>query len=522
MLDRRLPRGARVLAPIALLASILLLLVLAGCGSGGSDASSTSASNPATVVPPDAAVYLQATLRPSGDMQDGVVAAARKVLHVQDPGAELQRLVDRGLADSPVPGPPTYARDVEPWLGDRAAVFVLPHGGDKPVAGFVAAVEDRDAFERELGRLRDAGQLRDGGSAGGVAYDLTRDGEPVGLVGDFAVLASTLDAFRAAVGASNGDSLADASRFGDATGDVPDDALAFVYADPKALVEAAGTLRDVPAQLRGALQRLAERGPAVASLTASADQIAIEGSASSRLLATDGSGAEVSVGQLPGDSWLALATPPLGPLVKSALTAAGVHDQAAAQLRATIGLELDRDVLDPLGGLGLFARGQSLLDVGAGVLLQMTSATAAQRLLTQLQVILAGGAGLPVHPTSVQGGSGFDVQIPQSPQPIVVIAKGDRVAAGYGASSAEELLDPQQRFDESSTGKAAIDTLGAGYTPSFVLIVPPLAALLRSLDQLQVVDLSNVLPYVNAYRSLAIGTKRDGDRISVRIVAALR
>jgi len=55
-----------------------------------------------------------------------------------------------------------------------------------------------------------------------------------------------------------------------------------------------------------------------------------------------------------------------------------------------------------------------------------------------------------------------------------------------------------------------------------VLIVPPIAALLRTLDQLEVADLAPAIPYVSAYQSLAIGTKRDGDRTTVRIVAALR
>jgi hypothetical protein len=199
-----------------------------------------------------------------------------------------------------------------------------------------------------------------------------------------------------------------------------------------------------------------------------------------------------------------------------------VHDQAAAQVRANIGLDLDRDLLEPLGGLGLFVRGESPLDIGASALLPMTDAAAAQRLLTRIQAIVGAGLGVPVRPLAASGARGFQVQIPQSPQPIVVLAKGDRLVVGYAASSAQDLLDPQQRFDDSSDGKAAIDTLGDGYTPTFVLIVPPLARLLRSLDQIEVADLSSVLPYVDAYRSLAIGTKRDGDRTSVRIVAALR
>jgi len=517
MLDRRPPRGARVLAPIALLVS--LLLALSGCGGASSSSSSGSKGpDPATVAPASAALYGEATVRPSGEMKDGVVAAARKVLHIDDPGAALTRLFD----DASTTGV-RYARDIEPWLGPRVGGFLaLPaNGNGDPDWALALAIADRSTFEAALPRLR-RGDRHDVGAYRGVSYDQDDKDETYSArVGDFYV-GGTLAGLRAAIDASRGKSLADESRFADATGDVPDDALAFVYADPKALVAAAGDMSDVPAQLRSSLRQLAEGGAAVASLTANADEIAIEGSGSSKLVEQDSSGAEVSVGQLPGDAWLAAATPPIGPLVKSALDAAGVHDRAAAQVRADLGLDLDKDLLDTLGGLGVFARGESPLDIGGGVLLQLTSAAAAQRLLTRLQAIVAAGAGVPVQPAAAAGARGFQLSIPQSPQPIVVLAKGDKIAAGYAASSAQDLLDPQERFDESGAGKAAIATLGDDYAPSLVLIVPPLAALLRALDELQVADLSSVLPYLDAYRSLAVGTKRDGDRLSVRIVAALR
>jgi Protein of unknown function (DUF3352) len=512
---RRLPNGARLAALVAL----LIALVVAGCGSGDTSSSSGDGPDPATVAPADAALYGQAIVRPSGDMKDGVLAAARKVLQIQDPGAKLRTLLDR----LDTRGGTSYSRDVEPWLGQRVGGFLLMRaaGRGNPDWAVAFAIADRGAFHDALPRLRR--DQHEAGSYRGVTYDRnTTDDTTYGApVGDFYV-AGTLTGLRAAIDASKGSSLADASRFTDTVDRVPDNALAFVYADPKAIVAAAGELDGAPANARKALARFADTDAVTASLTATADEIAIEGSGESALTDSFSNGAEVTVGQLPGNSWLALATPPLGPLVREALDTAGVHPEARAQVRANLGLDLDRDLLNPLGGLGLFVRGESPLDIGGGALLQMTDAASAQRLLTRLEAIVGAGLHVPTRPLAIAGARGFQVQIPQSPQPIVVLAKGDRLAAGYAASSAQDLLEPQQRFDDSSDGKAAIATLGDGYTPSFVLIVPPLAALLRALDQLQVADLSSVLPYVDAYRSLAIGTKRDGDRTSVRIVAALR
>jgi hypothetical protein len=517
-MSRRFPHGARVLA------LVVLLIALGAAGCGGSDTTSSSGDrpDPATVAPANAALYAQAIVRPSGDMKTGVLAAAKKVLHVQDPGAQLRRLLDRLSAQ----GSMSYSRDIEPWLGQRIGGFLLMPSGESgnPDWTVALAIADRSAFEDALPRLRRDGQ-RPAGAYRGVAYDKDDvNGTYWAAVGDFYV-GGTLTGLRAAIDASKGSSLADASRFTDAVGSVPDNALAFLYADPKAIVAATGQIDGAPANARKALARFADADPVTASLTATADEIAIEASGGGAQVAqalNSDSDAEVTVGQLPGDSWLALATPPLGPLVRNALASAGVHDQAAAQVQRNLGLDLDKDLLEPLGGLGVFVRGESPLDVGGGALLQMTDAASAQRLVTRLEAIVGAGLHVPTRPLAVSGARGFQVQIPQSPQPIVVLAKGDRLAAGYAASSAQDLLDPQQRFDESSDGKAAIGTLGDGYTPAFVLIVPPLAGLLRSLDQLQVADLSSVIPYVDAYRSLAIGTKRDGDRTSVRIVAALR
>ncbi|HEX4805524.1 MAG TPA: DUF3352 domain-containing protein [Conexibacter sp.] len=512
----RLPHGFRALAAL-----VALLAALAAASCGGSGTSSTSAGpDPATVTPLDAAVYAQAIVRPSGEMKAGVVAAARKVALVQDPGAALRGLLDRDRSNGVI-----FSRDIEPWLGRRIGVFLLLNPADSrhPDVALAAAIADRGAFASAYARMRKR-DVHPAGTYRGIAYvqeggDRTSYAAPVG---DFLVL-GTLRGLRAAIDASKGSSLAGAARFRDAAGLVPGDALAFVYADPTTLVSELGSLRNASPATRRALARYAGAGPVVASLSATAGRIAIDASGDVPHGAVPtGGGGQVSLGQLPGDAWLALATPPLGPVVKATLQGAGVHDGVAAQVRRRLGLDLDRDLLDPLGGLALFVRGSSLLDMGGGLLLRMTSATAAEQLTTRVEAVVAGGLHLAPHPFAAAGTRGFDVLLPQVPQPVAVLTKGDEVAAGYGAASAQDLIAPRRRLDGSAAGKAAIATLGDGYTPSFVLVVPPLVALLRSLDALQIANLSSVTPYLSAYRSLALGTKRDGDRIAVRIVAALR
>ena len=403
MFARRLPHGSRLLALVALLAA----LVAAGCGGSDKQTPSSSAGpDPASVTPADAAFYGQAVVRPTGAVKDGVLAAARKVSLIDDPAAALRRALDE---DSGEGDDVNFSRDVEPWLGQRAGGFLLlPADGASDPDGAVAfAIADRGAFDDALARIRGEAHLRRAGTYHGIAYDEDDSDSSLYLapVGDFYV-AGSLVGLRAAIDASKGESLADASRFQDALDAVPDDALASFYFDPKSLSEALKGEPHAPPQVREAFARLADADPFVGDVTATADEIAIEMSGGGQQV-TDalesGSDAEVSVGQLPGDSWLALATPPLGPIIRNALVGAGVHDEAAAQVSQNVGLDLDRDLLEPLGGLGVFVRGTNVLDIGGGALLQLTDTAAARRLMTQIESIVRAGSGLPTRSLALSG-----------------------------------------------------------------------------------------------------------------------
>ena len=104
-------------APLA--ASALLALlggVLAGCGS--SSTTGTSA-DPASAVPASAALYAGATVRPTGALETNALAAGKALTHQTDPYLRL-------LAILQTPGSATlnFQRDVAPWLGTHAGVFL--------------------------------------------------------------------------------------------------------------------------------------------------------------------------------------------------------------------------------------------------------------------------------------------------------------------------------------------------------------------------------------------------------------
>lgn len=518
-----LPRPAARLRSAALAVLLLLVaLVVAACGS--EDDKQSAAAGPATLAPPAAALYGEALVRPDGDVGEGVRTAIRRVARIDDPGAELVRALDESFAEDA--GTYSYARDIEPWLGDTIGGFLLADAGtdlERPDGAFIVAVRDRDPAQELLDRTRADGDSRRGGTIDGVPYDVDEQEEmAIALVGDFMVV-GTLPALRAAVAASRGDSLADSSRFTDAVDELDADRLAWAWIDPRPLLPLLLAEQDeVDPDLARLLDSDAARNsaPATVSLTARADEIVLEASGDDGILPRPEDDGAVSIRDLPGDAWLALATPALGPLISRSIRDAGQYDTAAGEVRDATGLDLDRDLLGWLGGLAAFVRGTSPLDLGGGLVLGSNDAAASQRLVGRLERIV-GNIGLATAPTTGSG-DGFQVRVPQLPQPVVVLAEGDRVAIALGLSSARDALDPGESFADGEPGKSAIASLGDGYEPSLVLVVDPLLNLLASLGLDSDPDYRSALPYLGAYRSFAAGTKYEGGRVSLRIVAALQ
>src|SRR4051794_38818298 len=220
---RAMSRARLLVLPCLLLIAVLL----AACGGAGGAADA----DPAKAVPAGTAIYIEGGIRPEGDQRDDLMDAARKVLRTDDREAKLHELIDKGLKESD--GPATsYDKDIAPWLGQKAAVWVA--GVDRAKPGYVVlvAAKDKDKAQAAI----DKGAKSEKGvkerSYKGVDYQVDGDGVAAGIVGDFVAI-GTEPEFKRTVAAEDGDSLADEKRFKSAIDDLDDDRIGSFYVDLK-------------------------------------------------------------------------------------------------------------------------------------------------------------------------------------------------------------------------------------------------------------------------------------------------
>ncbi|WP_182908436.1 DUF3352 domain-containing protein [Microbispora sp. H13382] len=158
---------------LALVAAVFVGLV-GGGGVWAASKLSGGGTQPQDVLPANAMAYVRLDLDPAAGQKLALFGIARKFSATRDSfGGDDPRkaLVTALRKDDPGLAKVDYARDVEPWLGDRVGLAVLPaaDGGD-PVGALAVQVKDEAAARTGIGKLG----LGDG--KGGLAF---RDGYAV-------------------------------------------------------------------------------------------------------------------------------------------------------------------------------------------------------------------------------------------------------------------------------------------------------------------------------------------------------
>jgi uncharacterized protein DUF3352 len=461
----------RLVSLLALVAAALALLV-AGCG--GSDES--SGSDPAAVAPAGSPVYIQIALKPEGTLQSNIEALASKVAGVDDLGDLIvEELEDSALSSGEELD---FGKEIEPWLGEQAGISLQEYDGED-FQGFAVAIQSTDtAATQDFIDKQSADEVAEEGSYEGSDFIIEEDDDTaVGIVGDFLVIAEDEDSFKAVVDASDGDSLADEDAYASAIGNAPDGSLADVFVDVGGLIEESGGVIDPEAQQFLETAGIeAKEATAIASLVPGSDQVEINFSTNAAGDNPPTGDASKMLGSLPGGSFAALATADFGKRFSEAIDSldeTGIPGEIEPnELKSTMkaaGIDLEK-IGASVGDVGVFAQGNTEQNLTGAVVLETTSATEATNTVSNIGLLLR-ATGTP-GVTAISGeGTGFSIRSPElGDQPIVVAAKGEKIAISYGLAASALALTAGKgsTLAENPAFKAAGSALGDTPISGFV------------------------------------------------------
>jgi hypothetical protein len=571
------PRARAIVRALAAIASVLAAAALAGCGS--SSAPGTSA-DPAVVVPASAPLYAGATVRPTGAQQTAALAAGRALTHQADPYLRL-------LGALQTPGSPalSFKREVAPWLGPHAGVFVTSLGSSgallslvqqgllggsstiaSPFAGGAGAAAQGalvldTSDEAKARSFLDAQAKRAGAHATsyrGFSYQATSGGLALGIVHRFAVIGSEAGIHGVIDTELGGASLEHASGYQALLASAPAQALAHLYSNPASSTSAAGTsqagqqegLAGVLALLGGAREANVSLVPSANSIAVDADTLAHPTGAPGGLLSSSAQGAP-TLAQLPGESWLAVGLGNVATTLaadvqglRGLLSIAGASPEAPAS--GTLNLKgLFEGLFTPLaalgadtpqarqdfqswmGSAGIFAEGASLLELKAAVEIESTDPARSRAAVAQLgaQLRKAGGSLAPVATSGAEAAIG--ARLPGLPV-VLEIAAGRasdghaEFVLGLGEASVGAALDPPSALSGAASYSAAGAALGEGIKPSIMFDVPTFLSLLEAVGLVEDPTISKFVPYLRTLTTLDGGGRTLGAQAQrFRLVAGL-
>ncbi len=480
-------------------------LVAAGCGGGAAGGEG----DPATIVPADALVYAEVVVRPEGSLRDDALDAAGKVLVTVDPEAKIREFVNHEHLD--------YARDVEPWLGERAGVWVSPTARHDDPGLILLSATDTDEAQASLeAALEREGDTLSDRSHRGHDYVVDGDGVAVGIVDDFAVVGREPN-YKRTIDAAEGDSLGETDEYSDAIDGLEGERLAHFWVDTPGLIQRAQEAR---AEQLSALVPLDDLPPVVGSFTADGEQLAVE----ARMRGADGTafgpllagGSTPLLQALPGDSWAAMGSADVGDTLRRTIDGvAGAIGGLVArrEFEQEYGLDLDRDLLDWIGDVGVFVRGTTPSTLDGGVVIEPTDEDAAAAAFGRIVGAVQVKAEARAEPIDVAGADqAFELRHAHSPCPVVIARGSGLVVVTVGRAAAEAALGSGDRLGDTDLYSEAEELVGM--EPSALVSMPALLAMIEEDEE--------VRPYLEAYSVIAAGMTADGDEAVGRLAAGLR
>jgi hypothetical protein len=511
---------------VLLVAMATAALAVAGCG-GSSD----SGSDPATLAPAKAPLFIEATVQPEGELKSNIEALAKSLGGIDDLGGLIVSEIESSSSseDEKV----DYAKEVEPWLGEKGGLFFQSYDGND-FEGYGVAVQSTNtgATQDFLDKRAEASdEVAEEGSYEGVDYRTeSEDGTTTGVVGDFLVVAEDADAFKAMVDASNGESLADQETYTGAVTAAPSGSFADVFVDIGGLIEQSGGTIDPEAQqFLDSAGIDPEEATAVASLIPGSDQVEIDVSTDLGGNNPPSGDASQLLGSLPADSFAAFAVANFGDRFEEGIDqidANGITGQVPPHKFKSglkeAGIDVEK-IAASIGDLGVFATGNSERDLGGAAVLATKSSKEAINTVANIGLLLR-ASGTPGI-TAISGNlSGFSIRSADlGPQPLVIAAKGERIAIAYGLPAATQALAAESSgtLAESPTYKEAVSALGSTSITGFVDGPAALKLAAALIPPGEKEGFLEAKPYLTKIDYLAIGSGASGEQTTAKLIAGI-
>ncbi|WP_406318163.1 DUF3352 domain-containing protein [Streptosporangium sp. NBC_01639] len=373
------------------LIAVIAALVVALVGGGGAYAVSLlsgGGTQPHDVLPGSAIGYVRLDLDPAANQKLALFSIARKFTATkdsfrgEDPRTALFDLLNKN-ADAKI----NYAADVEPWLGSRIGVAVLPPANGSEEPGFVGAIQVTDAEKAKAGIAKIA------------------DGDKYGIAfrEDYALIAATQAEVDQAAQAAP---LTDLPTFSDDLNDLGETGVLSFWMDAGRVAQLTPQVATQDPAALAQLKNLRVAG----ALRFDEGYVELAGiSRGAQALEGMGEPEVTGIGKLPASTAGAVSFSGLGDVVskqwaqilKSAdQTAGGGLQQFADQAQQQAGLALPADLVTLLGKNLTVAVDGTGLDgdqpkIGARI---VTDPAKAQEVVGKIEKLLAGdgtGGGLP-------------------------------------------------------------------------------------------------------------------------------
>ena len=461
---------------------------LAACG--GSDSEEAAVSNLAKYMPADALVYVEGSVRPEQDVADNVESLSTRIT-----GTSLSDTIDEAL-NSTSGSNITYDTDVEPWLGESAAMYVsadLASEADalssaSPAPGETAYAGVSDASTEDVGLVAESTDVEasqsfidkaaeeDGATDGeyeGFSYKISKDDDSVlGIVDDNVVFATSVTVFEAMVDASKGDSLEGTKAFSEVIGNTPDGSLMNMFVANEPIVSASSETDatsgvDVNSIYSALGVDYTDTGTLV-SMVPKENEISMVGSTNLESPFVSGD-ASAMIESFPANSLFATGSGDIGANVTKVIDTIdqeGIEGlvkpgELKKNLNEASGQGLDvLQIVESLETVGMFVSGDTEQNLGGALVATTSDPEPLKNALGAFSSLIALADDASVKPLG-GGMTGFRVRTPELPgRPVVIALQGDRLVVGIGLEASRQALSGKgESLADSAAYKAAADSL---------------------------------------------------------------